>query len=285
VATSVPLEESAMPTATEPASPVRRVRLGLGPAAAAVCGTDGFWVEGAAGDESVVGLIEKTGCYEPGVGDVIARALRRGGRFVDAGANIGAHALIASHAVGDTGSVLCFEASPTTFRYLEANLRRGGRANVEIFNLGLWDSAATLELSYVPHVAGCSFFATTDVREGRKESVACWPLDDVLPAGSPRTSMVKIDVEGAEMRVLDGAERLLRRDRPDIVIEVNPTTLERFFGAGWRELTARLERLDYAPLIITNAGEALPIASYEDLAPHFERGLPLVNLLCRARGR
>ncbi len=72
--------------------------------------------------------------------------------------------------------------------------------------------------------------------------------------------MIKIDVQGAELRVLDGAEAILRRDRPALFIEVDPAALAAF-GASAEALFERLNGLGFAPHLLTKSG---PTA----LAPH-----------------
>jgi hypothetical protein len=80
--------------------------------------------------------------------------------------------------------------------------------------------------------------------------VTCTTLDDLCQErGLTRANLVKIDVEGAELSVLRGMERILREMRPVIVLEMEPHLLESF-GTSTDSLLAFLAAYDYrvAPL-------------------------------------
>lgn len=250
--------------------------------AARALGRRYFTITGPTNDQSVYAQVAAYGFYEPGIMHVLAARLRRGDWMIDAGANIGLHTLVGAAAVGRSGGVLAFEASPTNAAYLEANLRRNGVSNVGVVVAALWDRVETRTLSFVPGMAGCSFLSATGVAEGVSQAVECRPLDDMVPEWM-NVRLIKIDVEGAEIRVLDGARRILQRSKPDLIVEVNPTTLRRFFAADWRELTARLDAAGYAAHIILNDNRLVALERFEDLDAIFARGHDLVNLFCVPR--
>lgn len=72
------------------------------------------------------------------------------------------------------------------------------------------------------------------------------PLDALLEHRSRRIGLIKMDVEGHEPRVLDGARKILAQDRPKLVIEVNPPSLELSSGIGLKAFMAQLWALNYA---------------------------------------
>ena len=125
-------------------------------------------------------------------------------------------------------------------------------ATVSPVNLALWDRPGTLIFGGADELAGCSFVsedldaATVErhlrtvvdggaidgvdlhIRSGR---VAALPLDDWADGhGLPRLDLIKLDVEGAEVRVLRGAAATLRRHRPVLLVEYNPSCAAAYFG-------------------------------------------------------
>jgi len=157
--------------------------------------------------------------------------VRRGDVIVDAGANVGAYTLLFSHLAGRRGRVHAFEPVPPTFAALAAHLGRQARFdNVALNRLALSAAAGEVDL-YVPgaddgqaaiarHHAG----SWTDARELRTYRCEAVTVDGYLAArGEAPPDFIKCDVEGAELRVLEGAVATLRRRPPLLHLEVNPT--------------------------------------------------------------
>lgn len=84
--------------------------------------------------------------------------------------------------------------------------------------------------------------------------------------------MVKIDVEGAELRALRGMERTIERSRPELFVEWNPGAL-RLAGAGPDSLPRRLEEIGYRVELIDEERRRLA-------EPVFPPGKTYVNLRC-----
>ncbi len=72
------------------------------------------------------------------------------------------------------------------------------------------------------------------------------PLDAILENRSRRIGLMKIDVEGHEPRVLSGARKILTQDRPKLVFEVNPPSLELSSGIGLKAFMEQLKEMKYA---------------------------------------
>jgi FkbM family methyltransferase len=158
--------------------------------------------------------------------------LSPGGRFLDAGANIGFYSLIAADLVGPSGQVLAVEADPFNFRRLERNVSLSNLKDILILrNVGLSDKSEILRLglNLTGNRGGNSFI---DKGDGGV-MVRCESLLEVLAgAGVDRIDVAKFDIEGFEHRVLKGflgsapAACVPRA----IIIEQNPRLLE--LGAG-----------------------------------------------------
>lgn len=137
----------------------------------------------------------------------LRRRLREGMTVFDIGAHAGFYTLLLSRAVGDSGKVFAFEPWPPNITDCLAHVRMNRMANVVLVPAAVGRTAglasfASGESSSTGRLAPCD----TAVR------VACVTLDDLVEASHfPAPDVVKVDVEGAESQVLEGAHRLLRR--------------------------------------------------------------------------
>lgn len=164
---------------------------------------------------------------------ILEQRIREGSRILDVGANLGYLAMVLSEVVGETGSVLCFEPDPDNARELRRNLERNRIANIEVSEAAVGSSAGRVRFR-----RGLNGI----VDEGGDMDVEMVCLDD-LRCG--RVDLIKIDVEGGEGEVLEGARDLVDREHPDLFVEVHPTLLH-----GWTHdqvfdwLEARYESIE-----------------------------------------
>jgi FkbM family methyltransferase len=218
--------------------------------------------------------------WEPEI-ELVKRGLLKGETGLDIGANFGLYAYYMSRAVGTTGKVYSFEPVQFTFEAFKVvgRLLRFTH-NVELINQGCSDENATL-LFAVPvqqsgaFAAGQAYLGNRNDEHAGKESQVRWEstksveakvvrLDDFLPQASD-ISMVKIDIEGAELLCLKGAENLLDRNLPTIICEINPWFLEGF-GLRTEDLTDFVESKGYRIYAYRNENgtpELLPMSAAE----------------------
>lgn len=167
------------------------------------------------------------GAYEPEVRTLLRSLCPVGGVAIDAGANVGCHALAMAAAVGEAGSVLAFEPAPQSFRRLAANAALNGLPQLVPFAIALGERPGTLELASPPpgHAQhGMATFHADNlagaVREIVRVPVPVRTLDGVVADHAlHRVDVIKVDVEGHELAVLRGAAGTLARHRPAIVFE------------------------------------------------------------------
>jgi FkbM family methyltransferase len=151
--------------------------------------------------------------------DFVWAVLRPGDRYIDAGANVGQLALAASKRVGPEGTVIAVEAHPEIYGYLEGNVRLNHVVNVETSNCAL--GATEGEVAMTSRRSDDQNY----VSEGGTLRVPMHPLDELIPARPTR--LLKIDVEGSELPVLQGAGEVLAET--DIVYcELSTTNCRRF---------------------------------------------------------
>lgn len=163
---------------------------------------------------------------------LLRRLVRPGQVCVDVGAAGGAHLLVMARGVGPTGRVLGFEPRPRSLAILHRlTALLGVEEWVELHQVALSDAEGSLPLRIPVVPTRAHFHGSTTDREGtaafarlpyREIEVPTARLDDVVAAaGVARVDLLKCDVEGAELRVLAGARRILDEHRPLVILEAD----------------------------------------------------------------
>jgi FkbM family methyltransferase len=154
----------------------------------------------------------------------VDRFLRPGMTVLDLGAHHGYYTLLASKRVGAQGKVFAFEPSPRERRALRLHLILNRCANVSVQGVALGDEEAKSDLYVVQGIqTGCNSLRPPIAVSGTSRvSVRVTQLDGWLQKKNIQgVDFIKLDVEGGELAVLKGAERLLaRQPRPIILAEV-----------------------------------------------------------------
>ncbi len=155
-------------------------------------------------DDIIQNYIFYFGVWEPMISHVTEKLLRNGDVYVDVGANIGYDSLLASNCVGGSGKVVSIEASPTIYSLLSNNIARNRASNIRPVNVAVSDCRKTLVI-YAGKPSNIGKTTTIEARGLRKEcSVQALPIDEILSVDElNRVSLIKIDIEGAELPVLN----------------------------------------------------------------------------------
>jgi len=152
--------------------------------------------------------------------------IQAGEVFFDIGAHFGYFSLLASRLVGEKGRIVAFEASPKTHQILCLNLRH--RSNTEIHHRAVSETSETVKFYEFPNLYSEYNAMDTDQYKERnwfkehrpvETNVQAIILDDFVREHSLFPSTIKIDVEGAEYKVLAGAQNVLAKHRPTIAME------------------------------------------------------------------
>jgi FkbM family methyltransferase len=146
--------------------------------------------------------------------NVLRDLVRPGDTVVDAGANIGAISVLLARAVGPRGRVIAVEMMPDTAECLRHNLALNGLSNVEIIEKALESEVGrTIKAAVVPGLYGQASIVSTNAMDKKIViSVETTTIDAIL-AGTHSTAVMKMDLEGAEVRALGGAVRSLDKIR------------------------------------------------------------------------
>jgi len=187
------------------------------------------------------------GCLEPNEFAFLDHVLQTGMTFIDAGANDGIYTVFAAKRVGGEGTVWAFEPSVRELSRLRHNLELN-HLTARVYPLALADCSGQAELSvgaheHAGHNTLGAFAYQTEME--RKDIVEVRRLDEVLNENPlARLDILKIDVEGAELRLLRGAVETLRTYRPVLLFEVSEGSLKHQ-GASPQELLAFLQTENY----------------------------------------
>lgn len=186
--------------------------------------------------------------------------------FVDIGGNQGEFTLLAAKKLTN-GKVLTFEPVSDYFQRLKNNVQLNRFNNVTLFQLGLSNQKGELPIytSLATDIHrgsvhdGLSSLYKTDERGVLQQVIKLDVFDDLVDLN--RLDFIKIDVEGAELFALKGAEKHIRKFLPDILIEISETT---YSAAGYstKEMLNYLQSFGYEPYKIKR-GIAQAIAVVE----------------------
>ena len=168
--------------------------------------------------------------------------IKPGDFVLDIGANIGSHTLGYSRAVGATGKVWAFEPNPVAYECLKWNMD-AFCTNVHCFKVGLSDKPAKCRIYQSQNVGASMLFELDETEGGAETSVTT--LDSIFAdSHEPKVNLLKADGEGWELRILRGAEQVIRKDKPIMFIEVNEGALNRQ-GSTEKELLDFITSLGY----------------------------------------
>ncbi|MBD2156181.1 FkbM family methyltransferase [Leptolyngbya sp. FACHB-16] len=175
----------------------------------------------------------------------IQQYLHPGQVFVDVGANFGLHTLHAAKQVGEQGFVFAFEPVPSNLKLLRRNIALNGIEHQVLIVPSAVSNQTEATLSFhVPDEEIPVTASLSTAEQSRSIQVANVRLDDYWEMVNRPIHLIKIDVEGAELEVLRGAENLLQRWRPHLLIEVHGFALPAF-GSSVEELQDFLTKLGY----------------------------------------
>ncbi len=213
-------------------------------------------------DNFVGKAIAETGSYEPHLSQAILDVLRPGDTFVDVGANVGWFSLLAAARVGASGRVLAIEADAANVELLCRSAHQNAFTNLLALPVAASDRARLLVLHRLGGSNGAVFAPEGETAPGDRY-VSGVPLDG-LSGLLDRLDVLKVDVEGAELMALRGAEGLIRRHRPHVFFEYSPGMLGRLPGSSVDELDQWIREIGYGIEIVAFAGPLQPVASLEE---------------------
>jgi FkbM family methyltransferase len=167
-------------------------------------------------DEFVGRSFREYGQFSQGEVEIFTRFIQRGSIALDIGANIGAHTVPMAQLAGPNGLVVAFEPQPILHQILCANLAVNSIPNTMTYAMALGNNQGTCMIPVLDYSKPYNFggLGMDQVTEG--VAVPLGRLDDFL---LERVDFIKLDVEGYEFQVLEGAAQTVDRCRPVMYVE------------------------------------------------------------------
>ena len=187
--------------------------------------------------------LELLGEFSPGEGRFFQTTIKPGDTVIEVGAQKGAHTVGMAKAVGPEGRVHAFEPQRIMFQLLCANLALNGLLNTFAWNMAADEQPGTLFVPELDYEKSENFGGVALHRDnGVGQEVPAVALDRFMAKkglGKAGLSFIKIDVEGMELDVLQGAAETVAKHRPALYIEndrkdKSPELIAHLLGADYR---------------------------------------------------
>jgi len=219
-----------MPGRLIPKSAIFRIRRGP---------NKGFkWIAGSSVHSCWLGTYELAKQYQ------FERQIRPGMTVYDIGANAGFYTLLFSRLVGATGSVYAFEPYAPAVKYLLEHLRINNIENVKIIQAAVGDTTRICSFSL-----GSANPELLWMNAVVSESILQIPMIALDDGSFPQPDLIKMDVEGNEGAVLDGARRILRTKRPVVFVALHGEEQSQVCPRLLRDSGYRIFGIDDKPII------------------------------------
>jgi FkbM family methyltransferase len=185
------------------------------------------------------------GTYEPQISQLIQKHLKPNQVALDIGANIGYFSLLMAKQVGLKGTVVAFEPIPSVYNSLYQNLSLNHCLQVKAEQKAVADKVGEANMHF-DEASPLSFLSKLDNMGNL--TVPVITIDDYLKTQSlTDLNFVKIDVEGAEDRVIAGMLQSLQNFKPTVLVEIHSNSGEESFSLN------RLQQLDYKLFLVSES--------------------------------
>lgn len=206
-----------------------------------------------------------TGGYAPLEAALVRATLPAGGTFVDVGANIGFFTLLAAAKVGAGGRVVALEPHPGIADVLRQNVAMNGLPHVRVMQVAAADTGGRAVLSGFAEDGGNWGVSSLAGAPGGGPGfdVRCALLDELMDEAEVASAdLVKVDVEGAEHRVLRGMRDGLRAGRyARVLVEMHPWTYGDF-ATELGEMVEEMRSAEYTGWLMEESRTAIRRAYY-----------------------
>ncbi len=185
-------------------------------------------------DRCVCWFVRLMGYWDRNETSVLKNIIKDGFNIIEVGANFGVHTLRMAKLVGEKGTVQAFEANPMVSKYLKESVKLNNLANIiKVFEKAAGNERKQVFLDYdVKNIGGGCIVSSPSSFALKTEVVR---LDDVI---KQQIDLLKIDAEGYELKILQGAQQLINANENIIImLEFVPSHLEKQGDSAIKLLT------------------------------------------------
>ena len=167
------------------------------------------------------------GIYEYKKVKLLEKLIKPGLTILDVGVNSGYFTLLAAKLMQDQGQILVFEPAPENYQRVKKTLAYNRYQSISLWPLALFNRNGQLSL-FKGVESGCHSLI-------KDSGLGSWPvitkkLDDfIFEQNIKKVDLIKIDVEGAEIEVLEGARKLLNEQHPQLIIDLHQIDRKKFY--------------------------------------------------------
>ena len=176
---------------------------------------------------------------------IIINKLKKNECFIDVGSNIGYFSLLASPIVGKKGKIIAIEPIKKLSQQIELNKKINSYNNIKVLNFGLFNknlkkniyiqkkniASSSLHKKNITNFSFYKGFVFKKIFEKKNliqfENIILKKLDNLIKC---KVNFVKIDTEGVEYEALLGMKKILKKNRPKLIIEINNLTLKKNYS-------------------------------------------------------
>lgn len=208
--------------------------------------------------EYVQAFLYNYGTYEYPTIKFFSNFVKNGMTIIDVGANVGYHSLILSKFTGEKGRVFSFEPESKNIKILDGNIKLNNFKNIKIITKAASNFNGTIKL-FLSNSDNLGVHSTVYIPENVSQNfteIEAVKLDDfVVEENIDKVDFVKVDVEGAETDVLAGMDKILKKHRPIVVLEL-VEKLQNMKGFSTKDVKKMMkETYNYDSFQILNNGE------------------------------
>jgi len=196
------------------------------------------------------------GVINPYETKILEKILKKGDVVFDIGAYVdGWYTILPARIIGNSGHIYSFEPHPVFFKRLKDNVTMNNLKNVTLVEKGMYDKSQ--KVSFFAS-AGCSSVIQEHAESynGRAEkmTIQTTTIDTFIEKNKlKKVDLIKIDVEGIEMKVLKGGEKMFKKMYPDILLEIVDKQLK-LGGSNKETVLSFLKKLGYTGYVFTIEG-------------------------------
>ncbi len=201
------------------------------------------------------------GSFNKPVEDFILKQVHRGMNVIDAGANIGAYSMMMSRLVTNSGKVIAFEPDKRNISLFKKSIKTNSFKNIILHEQLLSDINGEKEIYLDQNYYGSSSIISDDLptKIYKKQIVSSTSLDQILYRENIKIDLIKVNIEGSELKFIKGAKKTIEKHKPKILIEYYYERLSKLedydndnFLNYFRELGYEINPLGYASVKYSN---------------------------------